>query len=1375
MASTIVISNRGYLVNGNNLCSFPECKMNVDVERTSGFSKSDQSPLNNIEKIVVIENNYNCSINTTSLFGLLNINTDQGLISFECLSDVWLQFYSDEMLPNKFTFSKIKISICRITLDSYYALKNNIGKIHTLTLKDTAISVQKNPCGVIYSSKSMCDVLASVTSFSLEGSTSKYAQHNLTFLFSCPRSYTSVKTLIIQGKSMDLRTISILEKKFPTLQSLEISNSNITIPPRFEVENVYSTRNISKDFKTAHANQENIVFDKRVTRALILKNNNIRDLRDFAFNGNLQILDLSCNGLQHIDDTTFTEIMGLERLNLRNNSLNKISSNLFKHLQNLQYLDLSFNNLTKISKEVFWGIKNLKYLDLSNNTIKTVDEKAFGELSHLIEINLRSNEIKHLPDNLFIAPSLKLKNIFIDMNPVENIPLSIFYIRSLEKASFRNTNIDLRDINEMLYRMDWQSLLNSVITSSPGIIDNLFFKTSEKLRIIDLSGSKIENFYLTPLGGYKESGSIVQMNKKRIVEQKLLLIVKYFEFILDGIKFTCDCRINEFNRIIHRAKVRGEFSGTEYIFQKLKCSTPSEMKNELVVNIKESDTYCQKIVPHCPYNCTCFERYISQVIIVDCRNRGYFSLPNRLPNGILDIWFQHNNVSVLKDVEYLNRTRYLSLSSNQIEEIKIEALNQITNLKHLFLNSNNLVTLPRELQKTNIDFIDINHNPFKCDCKSLWMKYWILNKSKYVLDIADVTCNVDTESEKGTKFINIPDVDFVCREDYDSMKDGIIPTTASTLAVLFSMIGICLLYVFRFEAKVLTFLYLGIHPFDMDEDDGREPVDVLVLHVPGLTQWVMDNIVTYLEKQKSQYVVCEIMRDFIPGFSLKENISCIVKNSKRLILVVSPEFLLEGQMLRLIWNEAQEKIKTLRHNYVVTVLHNVKIREITNKEVVRFVKNGNIIKWNDKLFCQKLLYCMPVYKGFGDIDAKKKKLPNIQNCVMNMYGDLTLRQEVYDRHVFISYSETEIHCMLNDIKPVLDEIGYSLWLPDRDFIPGASKEENILKAIDRCLHTLFFVSENHLLDEWSVFTFRTAFEKSLRSKSNHLIVILSENVDIDELDEEIKNLVSTHVILQIGEEWFVQKLLNSLSDAKPCIRCIVDETQIGEGFYIENDVQSVTDSMLFESSEDSDTDVINDNDAIVNNIDEINEDEEKQEVADNAQINIVVENNFKVPNDIGDARRCSINMSENEIMQNTREDNSSLSDEENSETDMSSDLDEIEDKNKNMVVVNQSGIHLNVSDDTTLLCGSALQMNIKNSLCLNVKEDEENLSDIQNVNISEVGLGSHGCTDIPYNGPLNCAINCQHYQITTPHNPSNGEAVSDSDNYADSENDDKEM
>lgn len=148
----------------------------------------------------------------------------------------------------------------------------------------------------------------------------------------------------------------------------------------------------------------------------------------------------------------------------------------------------------------------------------------------------------------------------------------------------------------------------------------------------------------------------------------------------------------------------------------------------------------------------------------------------------------------------------------------------------------------------NIDFIDIKYNLFKCDCKLFWMKYWIIKKLKYILDIVDVICNVDNESEQGIKFINILDVDFVCIEDYDFIKDGIILIIVSIFVVLLSLIGICLLYVFRFEVKVFIFFYLGIYLFDLDDDEGREFVDVFVIYVLGLIQWVMDNIVIYFEK-----------------------------------------------------------------------------------------------------------------------------------------------------------------------------------------------------------------------------------------------------------------------------------------------------------------------------------------------------------------------------------------------------------------------------------------------------------------------------------------------------------------------------------------------
>lgn len=121
-------------------------------------------------------------------------------------------------------------------------------------------------------------------------------------------------------------------------------------------------------------------------------------------------------------------------------------------------MDLSFNNLREIFKGVFLDIKNLKYLDLLYNKIKIVEENVFGGLFDLEEINLRFNEIKYLLDNLFIVVFLKLKNIFIDMNLLENIFLFIFYIWILEKVSFWNINIYLCNINEMLYRINWYFL-----------------------------------------------------------------------------------------------------------------------------------------------------------------------------------------------------------------------------------------------------------------------------------------------------------------------------------------------------------------------------------------------------------------------------------------------------------------------------------------------------------------------------------------------------------------------------------------------------------------------------------------------------------------------------------------------------------------------------------------------------------------------------------------------------------------------------------------------------------------------------------------------------------------------------------------------------
>lgn len=1347
----ILFLHHVYGTKGDN-CYFPECRLRVEgIWNSQLFYRQKTSRLS-AEKVVYIRNRNDCWLNTTVLKQRLKTEDGHGVgtISFKCSSNIVVDFTSVETsFHSNFNFS-LKVTACRVSLYSYLMIKRTIGNILAFELDDTAISFEQPFCNVTNSIKDICDLWTTMYSIKLTLPSSDYQHNNATLLFDCPGVYPSVTNVLLRNWPIDSYTSSLIDSKFPYLHNLEISFSSLTIPPLFRW---YAGNGISQNLTEFKHADNHVLTAGLHKRTLRLNSNNIKDLTKFYFKGNVQSLDLSSNGLHVFNESTFTGLTGLQHLNLRNNTLTRIPNRSWRNLRDLRYLDLKSNKLTKIPNIMFVYNAKIEFLDFSSNYIKTIEENAFTNLMQLREIHLESNELLNLPEKLLPLYSLKFQYIFLDGNPLTKFPISIIHCRSLEKASFRYTNIDLSDINEVIDQMQWSIVSNNVDKSTDEGIEGILTNFPEHLRKIDLSGSRVENIELDifknsiylPRGVYIET------------EKKVILLMKFFEIILQENKLTCDCRINEFIRLVKHAKGK-EFNGKEYFF-KWKCSSPNEFKDRLMVNIKESDTYCEKVIQNCPNNCTCLERSVSGIIIVDCRYRGYLSLPEKLPDGIVDIWFQHNNISVVQNMDYLKRIRYLYLSHNQLVEISGDAIQNMNNLRKLHVDSNNLVTLPTEIRDMNIEYININYNPFKCDCHSLWMKHWLVSKSKYFPDITEITCNVADQSEKGRVFITIPDSDFVCLEEYDSLKDGIIPSLTSTGCTLAFILALSVLYVFRFEVKVLIFIYIGLHPFDLDEDNDREAVDVLVVHAPGITTWVMENIVSYLEAQRCQYVVCEIMRDFIPGFSLQENVGSIVKNSKRMILVISPE-LLEGQIVKLVWSEAQEKIKELRTNYAVIVYHNVTTKEITNKDMLRYLKRGKSVQCNDRLLRQKLFYCMPVFKG---CTQDRAQLPNIQSCVKNMYSDVTIRDNQYDRHVFISHSDKETRYMLDNLKPVLEKSGYILCIPDRDFVLGAPKEENILTAIESCHHTIFFLSENHLQDEWSIFTFRTACEKSLRNKNNHLIVIISENININEIDEEVRYHVNTHVTLQIGEEWFVKKLLNSLPDVQPFERCAVNQNIIEGACCLYTDIQNITDSMLFERASG-----IGDSESIIENDHEVIQNENEERGLGDSSVGIFMEDN--IVEQVGRARhkdeeiemdrdgqlRNFEKIYEHEI--NFRNITKEYEVRNNIEND---EINEFNDTN---------------SVDNNNVCNrgtQTLHLNIQERIDLNVAEDGGNFSDILN---EQIDVSIVQSLNIENRGIFN-QVNIEMarderniFHLKTYCDVSDSD-VSDSDNYTDSETD----
>ncbi|XP_061165901.1 toll-like receptor 7 [Saccostrea echinata] len=1147
-----------FMAHGNEMGNgcIPECKVTKTNITDNHLLSQNDKPLKTVSISLFLglkENNCSiknqCLLNSTRILEHYNFSDDSivSVFNFQCYTPLIIQItpYTGRHRPN--IISYIQVIKCQMTEESFYILGSMVLPFHVLLMDTNLPTIESKG-----TNKSMCNLMKQVTTLWIFN---KASQDNVTDLediinmFQCNHDFPNMKDLTIQNVKINTSLFDF-SAKFPNLVSLELSLTGLQNPIQFpwsDSSPLLSYNLSSSEYLLNHyAKSLHITVEKHhFRRYLNLNMNNISILQNYEFEGRLQALKFSGNGLTELPENLFQKLKQIEHIDISLNSIKRLPSSLFRELPLLKHLDCHSNNLTEIQMDLFIDNKELIYMDFSRNRIERIHKDVFRFMENLQELHLQNNNIVSLENVEWPFYSTKLEFLYFDENPLIHLPDVVFYLRAIKLASFKYTQIHFTNFTKYVNNLEYSSIAEqlvkgsvpkndlsyNVIVKNPNLLlDNIL----DRNRKIDLTGSKIDNLNIEFFGEQREL-----KERSGRMKLKLLLILKYFEIILEGTHLRCDCGITHLSRLVAILEKDGLLDGKEYFFNDWKCSTPQEFKGKNMLKIQESDTYCERTITNCPSNCTCYSRSITHITIVDCRNRLYRDLPKILPEGILDLWFQHNNISTINEenLQYLPNIRQLLLSENQLTRISDGAISKMTLLSTLYVDSNYLVSLPRALRNMRLMSMNFINNPLKCDCHTKWIKHWVLKNSDVVERVSDITCNVDDEAEKGNFLIRIPDEDFVCLEDFDSVKHVVIPSVTSSLILVLLIILLCLMYVYRLEVKVLLYIYFGIHPFDKDDKDGKEIIDVLVLHAPDTTEWVMENVVKYLEFQKDYYVVCEMMRDFVAGFTYMENIASIVKHSKRMLIILSPEFI-EDDLLKVAWNEAQEKIKELRTNYAIVVCHDVVLKQVMIKDMQRYIKRGRYIDANQALFHEKLLYSMPQYE---DQHGRVKSLPDIKDFIQATYGEEGFNNDMYKRHAFVSYSDSEMPYIMNELRPTLENNGYFLCLPDRDFVPGASKEENILKAIDSSLHTLFILSGNHLEDEWSVFTFRIASEKSLRVRSNHLIVIIGEDADLETMDEEVRFYIKTHVTLRVNEKWFIKKLLNSLPEVDAPILDVNDQ------------------------------------------------------------------------------------------------------------------------------------------------------------------------------------------------------------------------------------------
>lgn len=663
-------------------CGIPKCLYRQVKSTSSSVMEVNNQPLktNIIGISLMPPSSDECYLNAADVLDSYQFDGDKAVavLIMRCAENYTIHFLPDARptIPN--AVFHVQVENCLLTTDGLNTLSNRASFNYVSFINSHPLQ-KYSYCDGSKLLNSNCGYLKSANAI---GIILPEKHNSITFseMFECNETFPSVKELLFRRFDLN-QHLSHLKYKFPNVQDLQISDSFLKTSPNFPWNNkrMYfeNNKSLSETGLYDSASRYNVIIEPNMQkRVLNLNSNDIETLVGFRFDGYLDMLKLSGNGLSSFSSFTFSGLQGLQHLDLSVNYLSNIPIDAFRGLTSLRHMNLHANLLSVVSDDMFYYNTELVYLDLSNNSISMIGPHAFSRLNHLQELRLEYNSIVTVSYSMFPAFSVSFKSLILDGNPLSAFPEAVLYFKTLQEVSLRYTSISFQNFTQMLLDLNFSLLAEGNAQSTTTTETDLLKVSPRRLKRIDLTGSKINNLHLKYFGT-----SLSARLNARMKKLKLLILLKYFQFILTDNPIHCDCRINHLTRFVKRMLADALLRGNEYFFNDWKCASPAEFRYKPIFQVPESETYCEIDIPKCPATCSCYERSVSGITIVDCRNRGLTDFPEQLPDGILDLWFQNNNITNVTRASYLSRTRQLLLSGNKYLKVSPEVIRGLDILK----------------------------------------------------------------------------------------------------------------------------------------------------------------------------------------------------------------------------------------------------------------------------------------------------------------------------------------------------------------------------------------------------------------------------------------------------------------------------------------------------------------------------------------------------------------------------------------------------------------------------------------------------------------------------------------------------------------------
>ncbi|XP_065222752.1 protein toll-like [Planococcus citri] len=703
---------------------------------------------------------------------------------------------------------------------------------------------------------------------------------------------------------------------------------------------------------------------------LKLCNNNITILENGVFE-NLQFLnetDLSDNKLTSLPGNLFDKCGNLKILKLNGNSLKMLPDYIFQNTRNLTQLDIGNNRLENLTEHVFDDLTKLRILRLNENNLTNIHRDVFHHLTSLCKLNLSKNQLKRLDRTTFLD-LINLKSIDLSYN---QLTLEDAKIGELSPfiACLNLKNIKLN--NNLLTRVfaDWRLLFNKL--EELDLSFNHFEGLTTEDFMFNASNATI-NFSDNPI-------KIVNLDSLEIQVlppcSRSDFFLKNFSqkpthhnnFIMENSRIQCDCHALSLAKYFQMKLHQGVYKLMNLSANGVYCDSNDNLTENVPldkVNLTELRCPIRELYPDqadkCPKNCDCHYRLVDRANIVNCSRAELDVLPTEVPivnNSKTELLFSRNQIKTLDGLSNLTRNieniTVISLSRNLIENI--DDLEIPKTLEVLRLDNNQISHIKQHTINLfrpygSLTNLSIHDNPWECNCDLRPFQNFLRfhRQTLWIDKYSNIKCKkTDTEVRHTWE-------EKLCQSPFEKYS-----LLVAILAIICISAIIITYYKFRRRIKIWMFANkICLWLVTEKEIDKNKPYDAFVSFSHKDQHFVDEHLIPELEQNgKHRFKLCIHYRDFKVGQFIPSQIIHSVENSKRTIIVLTPNFL-QSIWARMEFRMAHlQAIKEGCARVIVILLEDVD-HELLDPELKAYVMLNTYVKWGDSLFWDKLRYALP--------------------------------------------------------------------------------------------------------------------------------------------------------------------------------------------------------------------------------------------------------------------------------------------------------------------------------------------------------------------------------------------------------------------------------